>query len=134
MTYRKPVNSMWAQAVNMLEQADRMHRQFFRLSHSRAPGPTWEPPVDVFEADHELFILIALPGVAPDQVNTLLDAGSLVVIAERPMPAPANAQIRRIEIPYGHFERRIELPPGRFEIQKSTLQNGCLILNLLRLA
>lgn len=134
MTYRKPVNSMWAEAVNMLEQADRMHRQFFRLGQSRASGPTWEPPVDVFEANNELFILMALPGVAPDQVHALIDAGSLVVIAERPMPAPANALIRRIEIPYGRFERHIELPPGHFEIQKSVLLNGCLVLTLHRLA
>lgn len=133
MTFRKPVNSMWADAVTMLEQADRMHRQFFRLSQSRASGPTWEPPVDIFETNRELSVLVALPGVAPDQVNVVIDGNTLLIVGARPLPAPATAQIRRIEIPYGRFERRIDLPAGHFEIRESTLVNGCLLLSLLKL-
>jgi HSP20 family protein len=134
MTFRKPVNAMWANAVDMLEQADRLHRQFFRLGQGPARGPTWEPPVDVFESNHHLSVLVALPGVAPDQVKVMIDGGTLLVIGERPMPAPASAHIRRIEIPYGRFERRIELPSGQFEVRESTLANGCLLLSLRKLA
>ncbi len=134
MTFRKPVSSMWIEAVNMLEQADRMHRQFFRLSPGHTSGPTWEPPIDVFETSHELSVLVALPGVAPDQLKVVIDGNALIILGSRPMPAPTSAQIRRIEIPYGRFERRIELPPGHFEIQESTLTNGCLLLSLLKRA
>lgn len=134
MTFRKPVGSTWADALNMLEQADRLHRQFFRLSTSRASGPTWEPPVDVFETNRNLSVLVALPGVAPEQIKVVIDGNALVILGERPIPTPTSAQIHRIEIPYGRFERRIELPPGRFEIQDSTLTNGCLLLSLLKRA
>jgi len=133
MTFRKPANSMWADAVHLLDQADRLHRQFFRLSQGTARGPTWEPPVDVFETPAQLSVLVALPGVAPDQVKIMIDGGTLMVIGERPMPAPTMAHIRRIEIPYGRFERHIELPAGKFEIRDSALVNGCLVLNLLKL-
>lgn len=57
-------------------------------------------------------VLVALPGVAPDQVQVLIEGATLTVVGERPLPAPAEAHIRRIEIPYGRFERRIALPPG----------------------
>lgn len=43
MTFRKPLDSTWANAITMLEQAERLHRQFFRLSSGRSTGPTWEP-------------------------------------------------------------------------------------------
>jgi len=134
MTFRKPNSPVWVDALSMLEQADRLHRQFFRLSQSRTSGPTWEPPADVFETEHELSVLVALPGVTPDHLKVLIDEGTLVVIGERPMPAPKAARIRRIEIPYGRFERRIELPPGRFEIRESAIKHGCLVLSLLKLA
>lgn len=133
MTYRKSPGVMWTQAMNMLEQADRLHRQFFQLGHGSARGPTWEPPADVFETPTHLSVLVALPGVASDRLKVLIDGGTLLVVGERPMPAPAAARIRRIEIPYGRFERRVELPPGQFEIQESSLANGCLVLSLRKL-
>lgn len=133
MTYRKPASAMWAEAVTMLEQADRLHRQFFRLAQGPARGPTWEPPADMFETDKQLTVLVALPGVAPDQVKVVIENGYLGIVGERPMPAPAMAHIRRIEIPYGRFERRIELPAGQFQIKESTLAHGCLMLSLLKL-
>lgn len=133
MTYRKPPGLMWVEAMNMLEQADRLQRQFFQLSQSPARGPTWEPPADVFETPSHLSVLVALPGVASDRVEVIIDGGTLLVVGERPMPAPASAHIRRIEIPYGRFERRVELPAGQFEIQESKLNNGCLVLTLRKL-
>jgi len=133
MTLRKPTSLMWADALEMLEQADRLHRHFFQLGQGHPRRPTWEPPVDIFETERELSVLVALPGVIPDQVKVVIDGGSLLVIGERPMPAPSTARIRRMETPYGHFERRIELPPGRFEIGASTLVDGCLRLTLGRL-
>lgn len=134
MTVRKPASAIWVDTLGMLDQADRLHRQFFRLGRGHASGPTWEPPVDVFETDKTLSVVVALPGVASERLKVMIDDGTLVVIGERPMPAPATAQLRRLEIPYGRFERRIELPAGRFEIRESALRNGCLVLTLLKLA
>src|SRR3546814_441801 len=120
MTYRKPPGLMWVEAMNMLEQADRLQRQFFQLSQSPARGPTWEPPADVFETPSHLSVLVALPGVASDRVEVIIDGGTLLVVGERPMPAPASAHIRRIEIPYGSSAPHVELPAGPFQTQESS--------------
>jgi len=134
MRSRDPRIWMWAEACELLEQAERLRRQSFVPARSLAKGPTWEPPADVLETDHELSIQVALPGVAPDQVKVVIDAGVLIVTGLRPMPGQSRSTvIRRLEIPYGRFERRIELPAGRFEIGRRDLADGCLLLTLRKL-
>src|SRR6185436_1692556 len=129
MPTRDPNAWMWAEACQMLEQAERMHRQFFRLGSPRGARTVWEPPVNVFEDDGGYIIMVALPGVPPEGVDVLLDSSSIVVRANCGMPFGAS-EIRRLEIPYGYFERRIQLPAASFELTQRELVNGCLILNL----
>jgi HSP20 family molecular chaperone IbpA len=122
---------MWAEACHMLEQAERLHRQFFRLGAPRGARTAWEPPVNVFEDDESYLIMVALPGVSPDCVEVLLDSSSIIVRASCDIAFGAQArEIRRLEIPHGYFERRIQLPAMRFEVVQRELVNGCLILNL----
>ncbi len=131
--FRDPTRLMWSRALDMVEQSERLHRQFFQLRNSQRRGPTWEPPADVFETERALTVLVALPGVGPDDVEIVVDGGSLYVVGERPMPAAHGATIRRLEIPYGRFERRFDLPTGHFEIVERTLINGSLRLILRKL-
>jgi HSP20 family protein len=74
---------MWSQACEAMDRADRLHRQFF---HRACTTPCWEAPCDIFETDEGLTIVIALPGVEPDQVKVTLSAGVLIVSGERSMP------------------------------------------------
>jgi len=134
MPTREPGAWMWAEACELLERAERLNRQFFQPRPATARRPAWEPPVDVLETDSELWILVALPGVGADRVEVLVEDRTLVVAGERPMPGRSRAGIiRRLEIPYGHFERRIELPPGRFDVMRRELTDGCLVLGLRKL-
>jgi HSP20 family molecular chaperone IbpA len=105
---------MWEQACEAMERAQRLHRQFFHRSRTT---PAWEAPCDIFESDEALTILIALPGVEPDQIKVTLSAGVLIVSGERPLPREVS-------------DARIELPPARFEIAGRHLANGCLKLQL----
>ena len=131
MSSRNPTDWMWAQAVELLEQAERMHRQYFRLSTSERTQAVWEPPVDVFEDEHEIVIVVALPGVPPDRVEVTSESGALVVRAESPLPFSGSRRaVRQLEIPYGYFERRIPLPEVALEAGTPEVADGCLILRL----
>jgi HSP20 family protein len=134
MTKRDPTTWMWAEACQLIEQAERMHRQFFRLGASSA-RTTWEPPVDVFEDEDQYVILVALPGVPPERVEVVIDGNSLVIRAECELPFPSGAfVVQRLEIPHGYFERRIELPNRRLQLEQPRSVNGYLNLNLRKLS
>ena len=131
MSSRNPNSWMWAQACDLLDQAERMHRQFFQLGASGRTRAVWEPPVDVFEDEREIIIIVALPGVAGGSVEVTIESRTLVVRAESRIPfAGARGAVRRLEIPYGYFERRIQLPEVRLEAGTREFIDGCLILRL----
>lgn len=126
-----PTDWMWAQACELIAQAERMHRQFFRLTTSERAEASWEPPVDVFEDDGEWVIVVALPGVPADRIEVTSEPGALIVRAESPVPfAGSRRAVRQLEIPYGYFERRIALPDVRLEAGTRELTHGCLIVRL----
>lgn len=125
---------MWAQACEVLERAERLHRQFFQPGIGRARRPVWKPPVDIFENEREIQIVIALPGVEARRLEVVFHGDALVVAGERTLPPGAGGSaIRRMEIPQGRFERRVELPPGRYDIGQREFSNGCLYLSLHKL-
>ena len=126
---RDPKQQMWAEACALLEKAEQLHRQFFAPSREGARGPRWEPPIDILETERQLRIIAALPGVAPEAVRVELQGDTLIIAGTRPLPSrDKNANIVRLEIPYGRFERRIALPASRLRLAERELLNGCLVL------
>ncbi len=131
---RNPANWMWAEACELLDQAERMHRQFFRLAVSEQAQPAWEPPVDVFEDRNEIVIVVALPGVTPERTEVTVESRTLVIRAEsRILFRTPGCEIRRLEIPYGRFERRIALPAVQTESGRREWSDGCLVLSFRKL-
>jgi len=128
---KDPVNWMLSEAIDSLARAERLHRQFFSLQPSgSSQESSWEPPVDVLETDREILILVALPGVDPDDVEAVIDSGTLIVSGRRVLPVELrNARIHRLELPQGRFERRIALPIGRYAVSRFAV-NGCIVLRL----
>ena len=132
MTRGDPRDWMWSEALHMLAQADRLHRQMFRPQPS-AQGVNWEPPVDMLETDDAVLILAALPGVDVHEVEAVIENGVLVIAGVRVLPEELRtATIHRLELPQGRFERRIELPAGRYGSVRRTEVNGCLVISLTK--
>lgn len=131
---RDPRNLMWAEACALLDRAEQLHRQFFEPARAGTRLARWEPPIDVFETEQQLRIIMALPGVAPEAVQVQTEGGILTILASRPLPARNdNASIVRLEIPYGTFERRIALQLNRLRLDQRELVNGCLVLTFVKL-
>jgi HSP20 family molecular chaperone IbpA len=124
---------MWEEALAMIERAEHLHRRFFAPGFSPLQAAVWEPPVDIFETDRELWIVVALPGTEPDDLDVSIDAGILRVAGQRRLPAAARAAvIHRLEIPYGRFERQIQLSSARLALDRSELVNGCFVVSLTK--
>jgi HSP20 family molecular chaperone IbpA len=123
---KDPAAVMWAHACEMLAEAERLQREFFRIGSGRRPA--WEPPVDVYETERDFLVCVALPGVKPGDIEIALDGPLLVIAGERVLPA-GSALIHRLEIPHGRFERRIVLPAS-VRLVTRELEDGCLVLTL----
>ena len=115
----------------MLARAERLQNAFFRPARSATRLPAWEPPVDILETEHEVLVLLALPGVDAERVEAVIDGADLIVAGSRELPAALRtAVIHRLELPQGRFERRVRLPAGRYTgVHRSTV-NGCLLITL----
>jgi HSP20 family molecular chaperone IbpA len=124
---------MWSEACEMLARAERLHREVFRPARSAARLPAWEPPVDILETDGAVLILVALPGVNVDGVETLIEDGTLLIAGTRVLPPELRtAVIHRLELPQGRFERRLRLPAGRYSAVHRATANGCLVITLAK--
>lgn len=123
---------MWADALELLERAERLHRQFFQRAET-VTGATWEPPADIFETEQGLILVVALPGVPPEEIRVSIEGGLLRIGGIRPWPQEMrHARILRLEIPHGRFERRLQLPPGEYELERQDLSDGCIAVYLRR--
>jgi HSP20 family molecular chaperone IbpA len=133
MSTKDPVNWMLSEAIDSLARAERLRQQFFSLQSRAGFGePSWEPPIDVLETYREILILVALPGVDPEEVVAVIEHGTLIVSGVRVLPAELrDARIHRLELPQGRFERRIVLPAGRYAVSRFAV-NGCIVLRLAK--
>ncbi len=87
-------------------------REFDRLFEGR-PANRWMPRVDVFDHDNSLVVRTEVPGVAADDIEVTVEAGTLTIKGGRNFETEENKpNYRRKEIFQGSFERTILLPEG----------------------
>jgi HSP20 family protein len=87
---------------------------FQRISSLDRPEPLpaseWCPPVDVFESQEQLVVVIEVPGLAPEALRVAFRRGALVVTGERrARRSGGSASFLCLERPHGRFERTIPL-------------------------
>ena len=130
---------IWRRANDLLQQAERIHRNFlqvaagarYRASHGRTPS--WEPPVNVVETDESLWVISALPGVLAERMEVRLEGRELIIAGERPLPKCCeDGELKIWEIPLGRFERRVMLVGGEktLSVGEISLKDGLLIIEL----
>ena len=130
---------IWRQASDLLQQAERIHRNFLQIAVGaqyrsfHGKSSFWEPPVNVVETDESLWVISAIPGVAADRVDVRLDGRELVISGERPLPKCCqDGELKIWEIPLGRFERRLTVidAGNPLSLGETKLQNGLLIIEL----
>ena len=87
-------------------------REFDRLFEGR-PAATWMPRVDVFDHEDSLVVRTEIPGVAADDIEVTVEAGTLTIKGGRHFTTEeSKPNYHRKEIFEGSFERTILLPEG----------------------
>lgn len=138
MTTRRWNFLTWQQTSDLMEQAERIERNFLQVAavsrylatSSRAGA--WAPTVNVVETDQAWWVIAALPGAAANRIDIRLAGDELIIAGTRPLPTCCTeGELKIWEIPLGRFERRVRLIPGiQFTIAETRFEDGLLITEL----
>jgi HSP20 family protein len=124
-----PRTLMWTRACELIDRAERLHRQFFQPRSEPVRDVYWEPPVDIVETETDILVTIALPGVDAGALKVSVGTCELSVVGlRRPSSIPGGSIVHRLEIPYGRFERQIAFPGMHLRLAESELADGNLRL------
>jgi HSP20 family protein len=116
--------------------ADEMDRLFDNFGLGRQWGPLpafggargWDPDVDVYQKDDQLFIKADLPGLKKDEVSVEVNDDAVTIQGERKSSHHEEREgYFRSERSYGSFCRVIPLPQGAITEQaKAEFRDGVL--------
>ena len=75
------------------------------------PAGAWQPPVDIYEREDAIIVIMELPGIKKEEVTVVVDQDLLKISGARPKRLPPGTDhVHQMEIPYGNFARYIRLP------------------------
>jgi HSP20 family protein len=112
-----------------------VHRLAFLDRSERLPSE-WCPPVDVFEANDALVVVVEVPGLAPESLKVAFRHGCVVVTGERHACRNDSAvSFLCLERLNGRFERTIPIE-GPLDVARAraTLGRGLLTVTVPRLS
>ncbi len=101
---------------------------FFGPTRSRAMG--WAPPVEIFETDSEMVLIVEIPGIQKKDIHISFENGQLSISGERQAPEESR-NYHRNERFYGSFERTFQFP-GSVDGDKisANLKDGVLRVSI----
>jgi HSP20 family protein len=96
----------------MRDQMEQMMDEFTRTQPAFSPRASahWIPPMDIYESNEGLLILLEMAGVSKEDIQVVMDPGVLRIYGRRPSPIQEQySRVLRMEIDFGPFERRIRI-------------------------
>ncbi len=129
------MDSFSKKIIAELEQMERAGRRLRNMSLARmmpyASG-SWQPPVDIYEAEDELYLYVDLAGVDKDSMAVIADERQVQIRGVRHLPPQKSiACVHQLEIELGAFDRVINLPATvDVELVSSIYRDGILVVTL----
>jgi HSP20 family protein len=123
----------------LLEELEQMQQHTGRILRSMSlsrmmPMETdgWQPAVDIYEAENQIYVYAELAGVVSDSLQVTMDGQQLRIRGVRQLPPHQSiACIHQLEIELGGFQRTLTLPSA-VEVAgvESIYTNGLLVVTL----
>jgi HSP20 family protein len=129
----------WEPFRDLLTTQDRFNRLFNEtfsnvFGGEGVSGREWNPPVDIYETDHDLVFKTELPGVDPKDVDIRVEDGMLYLKGERKQEKDVKeGNYHRVERSYGGFTRTFSLPNSvNLDAIKADYKDGVLTLTMAK--
>jgi HSP20 family protein len=115
-----------------MEQTGRMLRNMSAAGMMPYKSGGWEPAVDVYEGETELYMYVDLAGVDKQALELVAEERQVRIKGVRQLPGHGSiACIHQLEIELGSFDRTVALPgPVMVDGVTSVYKNGFLIITL----
>lgn len=129
------MDSFSKKMIAELEEMERAGRWLRNMSLARMmpyKSGSWQPPVDVYEAEDELYLYVDLAGVNKDSLTVLADEHQIRIKGVRRLPPQSSiACVHQLEIELGSFDRTVTLPAS-VEVDRvsSVYSEGILVVTL----
>jgi HSP20 family protein len=129
------MDSFSKKMIAELEEMERAGRRLRNMSLARMmpyKSGSWQPPVDVYEAEDELYLYVDLAGVNKDSLTVLADEHQIRIKGVRRLPPQSSiACVHQLEIELGSFDRTVTLPAS-VEVDRvsSVYSEGILVVTL----
>lgn len=118
------------------KRMDRIIRDLFSNRFLHMPGEPWSPPMDVYETETDLVIILELAGAVPEDLTLSFERGVLIIRGKRELSADlSHTKCHQMEIDSGSFQKQIYIP---FAVDKdratSQYKGGLLKITLPKAA
>jgi HSP20 family protein len=105
-------------------------------ANQRAYSGECHPPLDVFETDEAVQVVMDVTGIGADALRIVFRAGVLLIAGEKAPPRPKGPQtFHLVEREFGRFARGVRLN-GAFDVRqgRAVIDAGELLITLPKLA
>jgi HSP20 family molecular chaperone IbpA len=105
-----------------------------RVRFASGNTPAWRPPVEVYETDDSLVVLVELAGMNEDDIEVVLDDAVMTVRGDRrPAACEDRRTVHAMGILYGPFAADVYLPFSvNHDEVEATYESGMLRVRLPR--
>jgi len=118
----------------MRSQLHRLMGEFFKEAKPLGyqPDQSFRPPMDIYETEDHLVIVMEVAGVKSEDIHILFNKGILSISGTRSEPSsPPKTHLHQMEIDYGNFGRTLRIPyPVKSDEIKATYREGFLLISV----
>ncbi|GAB5603063.1 Hsp20/alpha crystallin family protein [Thermus sp. FJN-A] len=120
---------------SLLEEANRLFEEVLG-DFARPAAVAYVAPADLYETDEALILEMAVPGLAPEDLEVSLEGNKLTVRGQvKPVEEPKVRRYYLQEVPHGSFVRTFSLPVEVDASQaKAEFRHGVLRLTMPKVA
>ncbi len=129
------MDSFSKKLIAELEEMERAGRRLRNMSLARMmpyKSGSWQPPVDVYEAEEEFYLYVEVAGVNKDSLAVIADEHQIRIKGLRKLPPQSSiACVHQLEIELGAFDRTVSLP-ATVDVNRvsSVYSEGILVVTL----
>lgn len=116
------MNLIKSPLMELDEMQQRMEQALDAVPAPPVPLEGWQPPVDIWEDNHQLVLVMELPGVEQNEIDIQIEGQMLIIRGQRPLEEPPERRYQRIERAYGPFCRQFTLPDN---VERGRVRASC---------